>query len=319
MGRYYLLIPLFASLVFAGPLAAQDDLMDLLEAEEEPVTDYTIATFKSSRIINGHSVETHGKGVMQFLIGHRFGRVNSGFKELFGLDNSTIRLGLEFGVTDRLDIGLGRSSFEKVYDGFIKYKILRQSTGAKKMPFTVTGLATTAIKTNDWPEPERPNYFSARMTYTFQLLIARKFNDYLSIQLSPTVVHRNLVAARDDHNTVFVMGFGGRLKLTGSLAINAEYYWIIPNQIVSPLYGEQVHDSFSIGIDLETGGHVFQLHFTNSRSMINKGFATETTGRWLDGDIHFGFNVSRVFTLGGKGKRGNKDKRSRNEDSGKDE
>lgn len=293
----------FLLAVPANVLHAQDDLLDLLESEMEPVTDYTIATFKSSRIINGHSIETHGKGVMQFLIGHRFGRVNSGFKELFGLDNSTIRLGLEYGITDDLTIGLGRSSFEKTYDGLIKYKLMKQSSGARKMPFTMTALATAAIKTNDWPEPERPNYFSARMTYTFQLLIARKFNDYLSIQLSPTVVHRNLVATREDQNTVFVMGFGGRVKLTGSLAINAEYYWIIPGQIISPLYGEKVHDSFSIGIDLETGGHVFQLHFTNSRSMINKGFATETTGRWLDGDIHFGFNVSRVFTLGGKDKK----------------
>jgi hypothetical protein len=305
---------LLALLLLSGgaiTLQGQDeDLMSLLEAEEEPLTDYTFATFKSSRIINGHSVETHGKKTFQLLIGHRFGRVNSGFKELFGLDNSTIRIGLEYGIIDRLDIGLGRSSFEKTYDGFIKYKILQQSSGARKMPFTVTGLATTAIKTNDWPEPERPNYFSARVTYTFQLLIARKFNDYLSLQLSPTVVHRNMVATRQDHNTVFVMGFGGRVKLTGSLAINAEYYWIIPNQIYSTLYGEKVHDSFSIGIDLETGGHVFQLHFTNSRSMINKGFATETTGRWLDGDIHFGFNISRVFTVGGRDKKGRSEKHS---------
>lgn len=294
---------------------SQDDLMDLLEMEMEPVTDYTIATFKSSRIINGHSIETHGKGVMQFLIGHRFGRVNSGFKELFGLDNSTIRLGLEYGITDDLDIGLGRSSFEKTYDGFIKYKFLKQSSGAKKMPFTMTAIATMAIKTNDWPEPERPNYFSSRITYSFQLMIARKFNDYFSVQLSPTVVHRNLVATNADQNTVFVMGFGGRVKLTGSLAINAEYYWIIPNQIESTLYGEKVQDSFSLGIDLETGGHVFQLHFTNSRSMINKGFATETTGRWLDGDIHFGFNVSRVFSLGGKDKSKKRAKNPKSEAS----
>lgn len=295
-----LIIPLYAVNAFA-----QDDLLQLLESRQEEPTTYTISTFETSRIINGHSCETHGKHTLQFLIGHRFGRLNSGFKELFGLDNATIRIGLEYGIINGLDIGLGRSSFEKTYDGFIKYKLLKQSTGKKKMPLTMTLLATAEIKTNDWPEPERTNYFTSRMYYTFQILAARKFNKYFSLQLAPAVVHRNLVATTADHNDVFVLGAGGRVKVTRSLSINAEYYWIPPGQIESRLYGEKVHDSFSVGIDLETGGHVFQLHFSNSRGMVNRVFSTETTGTWRNGDIHFGFNISRVFSIGGK-KSGNK-------------
>lgn len=309
MTHKYIIIFLLGSL-FSLTAFAQDDLMDMLNEGQEEPTNYTIATFKASRIINGHSLETHGKGIFQFLIAHRFGRLNAGglgakeaLRELFGLDNATIRFGLEYGVTDRLTLGMGRSSFEKVYDGFIKYKLLRQSTGKKTMPISMTLFASTAIKTNQWSNPERENFFSARMYYTFQALIARKFSDKLSLQLSPTLIHRNLVATAEDKNDVFVLGAGGRYKMTGSLSLNLEYFWILPNQVVSTLNGEDVKDAFSIGVDIETGGHVFQLHFTNSRGMVEKSFATETTGSWLDRDVHFGFNISRVFTGGGGKKK----------------
>src|SRR5688572_18702812 len=130
------------------------------------------------------------------------------------------------------------------------------------------------------------------------MLIARKFNGYVCLQLSPMLGHRNLVATKEDHNDVFVLGSGGRIKLTRSLAINLEYYWVPNGQLVSN--SDIVNDAFSVGIDLETGGHVFQLHFTNSQGMVNRAFTTEGNGSWGHGDIHFGFNISRVFTLGGK-------------------
>ncbi|MEX2588747.1 MAG: DUF5777 family beta-barrel protein, partial [Chitinophagales bacterium] len=246
--------------LFSQEEEEDDDLMALLEEEEEETTDYTIATFKTTRIINNHSIETVNEGVLMFIIGHRFGRVNSGIREFFGIDNATIRLGFEYGVTDNFTIGYGRSSFEKTYDGFLKYKILRQSTGKKRMPITLTAFADAAINSARFPEPDRENYATSRFTYTYSLLIARKFNEYFSLQLSPTMIHRNLVATKADNNSVFVMGAGGRVKLTGSLAVNMEYSWIIPGQIESKLYGENVQDAFSVGIDLETGGHIFQLH-----------------------------------------------------------
>lgn len=294
--KYWLLIVACISLLPAG-LFAQDDLLDLLEEETEEPVNYTIATFKGTRLINGHSVENPAPGVLQFMIGHRFGRVNGGAYEFFGLDNATIRLGFDYGVNDRLAIGVGRSSFEKTYDGFAKYKIIRQQTGKRNIPFSVSAVAGMAVKTIQWPEPERTNYFSSRLYYHFQALIASKITPGLSVQLSPTLIHRNLVATAADANDVFALGIGGRQKLTGSLTLNAEWFYVLPNQIVSPLYGEQVRNTFSVGFDIETGGHVFQLHFTNSRGMAEKFFVSETTGNWLDGDIHFGFNISRVFTI----------------------
>ena len=276
---------------------AQDDLMDLLNESEAPITNYTIATFKSTRLISGHSVETNAKGVLQFLIGHRFGRLNSGWRDLFGLDNATIRLGFDYGLTENINIGIGRSSFEKTYDGLLKWRFLRQKSGEKNFPFTATAVSSIYLNTMEWPNPERENYFSSRINYHFSLLMARKFSELISIQLMPTIVHRNLVKTKEDENTIYSLGVGTSIKLSGSLRLNAEYYYIPEGQIFSTIGGEKIRNSLSIGVDLETGGHVFQLFLTNSRGMAEKFLVGGTTGNWLDGDIHFGFNVSRVFTV----------------------
>lgn len=281
------------SLLFIFSSYAQNDEVDLLSLlGEEEITNYSIATFKANRIINLHSIENTAKGVLDIKISHRFGFVNGGFRELFGLDQASIRIGGDFGVTDRIMVGLGRSSFEKTYDGFLKLKLLRQSTGSKKMPISASFMASTAIKTIEFQDPDRINYFSSRMYYVFQALLARKFNKSLSLQLSPTLVHRNLVRTSEESNDVYALGFGGRYKISSRVSINAEYIYVFPDQL-APGY----INSTSIGFDIETGGHVFQLHFTNSTSMIEKGFITETIGQWSKGGIHFGFNVSRVFTL----------------------
>ena len=277
--------------LFSGSLLSQeDDLLSLL-GEEETI-DYTNASFKTNRVINLHSLESTAKGVLDFKIGHRFGTLNGGFYELFGLDNASIRLGFDYGLTDALTIGIGRSGFQKTYDGFIKYKLLRQSTGKRKMPLTVGVLLTSAIQTLKWADPDRDNFFSSRLYYTSQLIIGRKFNESFSLQLSPTMVHRNLVATNAEKNDVYALGTAARIKITKRLALNAEYIYLLPDQVSS-----DVTNSLSVGVDIETGGHVFQLHLTNSTSMIEKGFITETTNSWSDGGIHFGFNVSRVFTV----------------------
>jgi hypothetical protein len=160
------------------------------------------------------------------------------------------------------------------------------------MPFTVALLGSAALKTIRFSDPDRENYFSSRMYYTGQLIIGRKFSDAFSMQISPTIVHRNLVSTIDEQNDVLAIGVAARQKLTKRLSINVEYVYVLPDQIL-----DTYENSLSVGFDIETGGHVFQLHFTNSTSMIEKGFVTETSGNWLDGDIHFGFNISRVFTL----------------------
>lgn len=271
--------------------AGQEDLLKFL-GPDEAVTEYATASFKTNRVINLHSLESTAAGVLDVKISHRFGTLDGSLYEFFGLDEANIHLGFDYGITDQLTIGVGRSSFEKTYDGFIKYKFLRQSKGKRNMPITLALLATAAVKTTKWPDTNRRNYFSSRMYYTYQLIVGRKFNEELSLQLSPTVVHRNLVTTRTEKNDVYALGIAGRAKLTRRLAVNWEYIYVLPGQLATEYF-----NSISLGFDIETGGHVFQIHFTNSTSMIEKGFIAETNGDPLIGRIHFGFNVSRVFTL----------------------
>lgn len=277
----------------------ESDLLSLLDEEE--TTDYSTASFKANRVINLHSLENTSAGELDIKISHRFGFLSGGVNELFGLDQSTIRIGGDYGITDRLMIGAGRSSYEKTFDGFVKFKFLRQSTGAKKMPVTMAVLATTAIKTLKFTDPTRENYLSSKMYYTFQMILGRKFSDAFSLEICPTLVHRNLVETLEEENDVLAIGTGARIKLGKRTSLNAEYIYVPPGQLA-----DKYHNSLSIGFDIETGGHVFQLHFTNSTSMIEKGFITETEGKWdlgnlndfmNDFDVHFGFNISRTFNL----------------------
>jgi len=275
-----------------GALQAQQeqDLLSLLGREE--TTEYAAASFKTNRVINLHSLESTSYGVLDAKISHRFGFISGGAYELWGLDESMIRIGADYGITDQLTVGLGRSSFQKTYDGFVKYKLLRQSTGVKKMPVTLAFLFTEAIQTEHWKDTARENYFSSRLYHTFQMILGRKFSNEFSFQVSPTLVHRNLVETAAESNDVFAIGFAGRIKLNKRFAINGEWIYVPEGQL-DPKY----HNSLSLGVDIETGGHVFQLHFSNSTSMIEKGFICETEGQWKDADVHFGFNVSRVFTV----------------------
>ena len=272
-----------------GQIYAQDDLLNLLEDQLEPETFYALATFKGSRLINGHTVMTRRKGSMEFIIAHRFGRLNSGAYELWGLDNSNVRFGLEFGLTDWLSAGFGRNSFEKTYDTYGKLALIRQQYGKRNIPFTLALFGSTAIKTLENIDPETEIPFTQRLSYTGQILLASKLSSILSIQLMPTIIHFNVVEDVKK-NDLYALGVGGRIKLSKRMSINGEYYYRFSERDVDGL-----RDAVAIGIDLETGGHVFQFQFTNSRSMIEKGFIRETTGDFFGGDIHFGFNVTRGF------------------------
>jgi hypothetical protein len=285
---------LFLFLVLAASLYAQDDLMNMIGDNTAKEINYATATFKSTRVINGHSVQMMAPGQLDVRISHRFGRINSGAYEFFGLDQSNMHFSLEYGITKWLMVGIGRGSYEKTFDGFAKYLILRQSTGARNMPVSVSALTSIAATSLKWADPARTNYFSSRLSYVGQLMIARKFSPSFSLQLTPTIVHRNLVPTELDPNDIYAVGAGGRMKLTKRISLNAEYFYMINSK---KYMSETIHDPFSVGFDIETGGHVFTLLFTNSLQMIEKGFVGETTGNWLKGDIHFGFNISRVFTL----------------------
>jgi hypothetical protein len=273
-----------------GLFAQEDDLLSLLEEEE--TVNYTTGSFKANRVINLHSLENTAAGELDIKISHRFGFLNGSFYELFGLDQATIRIGGDYGITERLMVGLGRSNYEKTYDAFVKFKLLRQSTGAKNTPITLALFGSTAVTTIKFQDPNRENYFSSRLYYTGQMIIGRKISNGFSIQFSPTWVHRNLVETNAEENDVFAIGGAARIKLGKRTSLNTEYIYVLPGQLAS-----RFRNSLSVGFDIETGGHVFQLHFTNSTSMIEKGFVAETEGNWGDGGVHFGFNVSRVFNI----------------------
>ncbi|MEO8567579.1 MAG: DUF5777 family beta-barrel protein [Ginsengibacter sp.] len=272
---------------------------DLVKQSENKTT-YTVATFQYTRIVDGHSVETLPAHVLDLRISHRFGPLSNGLYNFFGLDNATMRLGFDYGITNNFMAGVGHSTFQKTYDAFLKFKMLRQSAGEVNMPVSVSFLATGAIsslrpgdfyiKVDSGTEFHRP-------AYVLQLLLAGKISGHFSLQIMPTFIHADNISFNHTKQNVWAIGFAGRHEISKRMSVNAEYYYQLPDT-KSP----GSHNVLSFGIDIGTGGHVFQLHFTNSTGLVEKSFISETTGQWDDGDVLFGFNISRVFQLGKKHK-----------------
>jgi|TARA_B110001469_G_scaffold51228_1_gene49770 hypothetical protein len=281
----YLII--FAFLV-SSSIAAQDDLFSLLG--DDTSSQEVRATFKGTRVINGQSIELPSKGDLQFVIEHRFGTINSGAYELWGIDQSQMRMSFDYGITNNIAIGVARNSFQKTYEASVKSKLLKQKF-QNGSPISITSYHAIFANSIHWATPERENLFSSRLSYAHQVMIARKFNQSFSLQLTPTYIHRNLVELESINNDYLALGLGGRYKLTKRVSLNAEYF----HQLERP--NENFTNSLSLGFDIETGGHVFQLHITNSQGMFERAFIGETTGKWSEGDLYFGFNISRVFGL----------------------
>ncbi len=253
---------------------------------------FVTGTFKATHVINMQTVEGIAAGALSFVIQHRFGQLNSGAYNLFGLDNATLRLGLDYGITNRFTVGIGRSSYQKTFDSYAKYKLFRQTDGTNQTPISATILGIINYYTLNYPDKPYLNS-TYRTSYIGQVLIARKFSPSLSIQIAPTYLHYNLVPTIKDKNDVFSFGFGGRMKLSKRMSLNAEYNYLLPNQVVSTT----VYNSFSVGWDIETGGHVFQLVMTNSQGMAESQYIGGTTDSWGNGGIYFGFNISRNFNI----------------------
>lgn len=302
---------LLFSMVCIYSAFAQDDLLSGLE-DKNP-KQYINNAFKSSRVINGHSMEFIGKGVLDTRILHRFGLINSGFNNLYGLDQANMRLGFDYGLTDNLTIGIGRSNVGKEYDGFIKYRVVHQSVGGKHhSPVSVVLVTGMTLNSTPWADPTRTNFFSSRLAYYNQVIIGRKFTEAFSWQISPTHVHLNIVPTQFDINDVFAVGTGARIKISRRTAFVVDYHYILKDLSKNlffeseddnnngPLQIDNYVNPLSVGFDIETGGHVFQLHFSNSTGMNEKAFITNTTNKWGKGEIRFGFNLSRVFTVSKK-------------------
>jgi len=263
------------------------------EEKKRQLPDYTTETFRTTRVVIGQSCEITPTGNLAFVFSHHFGAINTGYENLYGLKQSQVRLGLEYGATKWLGLGVGLNTLQNTWDGFLKFKPLRQSKGSRKMPVTLTIFGSTSIYTTKWDVPERKNYFSSRISYATQVILARKFGQRFSLQIAPTYVHVNLVPSYEDHNNIFAMGAGASVKVSEVVSISADYYYLFPKQIVStPAYS-----SFSIGVDIQTGGHVFQIFLTNAMGENMESIITKTSGTWWNGDIFLGFNISRMFTV----------------------
>jgi hypothetical protein len=273
-------------------VSAQESLLKGVE-DSLPVREKISAAFKSTRVINAHSIEMLAKGNLDFRILHRFGRVNQGVSQLFGLDAASFRMAFDYGITNNLMIGIGRSTFMKELDGFLKARVFQQSRGDGAIPFSLVVAAGTMVWTEQVFTSVKPSA-TDRTSYYVQLIAGRKFSESFSLQLSPILLHRNMVERPVEENTIIALGGGARYKISKRVAFTVDYHH--PLSGVLPV----THDPLSVGVDIETGGHVFQLQFSNSAGMNERAYLTETTDNFFNGDIHFGFNLSRIFKLGRK-------------------
>lgn len=306
-------IRMLTALLFVAPaVMAQDDLSTMF-GKDSVRRDPVIATFKSTRIINGQSNETLKKGELDFRVAHRFGDLGGdagGSKTFFGIDNSTdIRIAFEYGITDRLMVGLSRAkgsgNFSQLYEGLAKFKVLQQ-TMDNRIPLGITvfgNAVVTSMKSSD-VESDANHFdnFSSRMTYTGQVILSRKFGNILSLAVLPTYIHRNRVVHMDV-NDMFAVGVGGRLRFSKRLALVVDYFLPFREQASKDYFegrGVKFYNPLGVGLEIETGGHVFSVNFTNSTAILENQFIPETTSTWLEGQFRWGFNISRRFSLGGK-------------------
>ena len=289
-----LLFSILVSLLVCSNAHSQDSSLLSMVSDSIATTGRQLATgtFKGTHIINMQSVEQPAKKELSFIMMHRFGKLNDGAYNLFGLDQAEIRLAFDYGVSNRLTIGIGRSSLDKAFDASVKYKVIQQAGAGQHMPFSVSYFSSIVYPTLKY---EDKPYLTPKLRtiYTNQVLIARKFNSNLSLQVNPTWLHYNLVATKADKNDLFALAMGGRMKFNKRMSINAEYNLMSSSQMPS----SPVKNSMSLGWDIDTGGHVFQLVFSNSAGMVEPYFISKTLGTWGKGDIYFGFNISRIFSF----------------------
>ncbi len=274
-----------------------DSMLKMLDDDTKAKKEDVNYTFKTTRLINGSTTESLGAGVMDMRIGHRFGKINQGIENFFGIDNANTRIGLDYGITKYLMVGIGHNVLGKENDAFAKVKILKQQTNGSPISLSfLTGMSVQTIAAPTLPVSTDKYYFSNRLCYFNQVLIARKFSDKLSLMLMPSILHNNLVdSTKFDNNTV-ALGIGGRVKISKRVAFTGEYYYRLTGQD-NLANGFKTYNSLSFGFDIETGGHVFQLHVTNSPGISERIMLGQTVDTWSKGDIHYGFNISRVFTI----------------------
>ncbi|MDI9311811.1 MAG: DUF5777 family beta-barrel protein [Limnohabitans sp.] len=273
------------SLFFVNVFFAQDDLLNGLEDSNNQAVE---SAFKSLKIVNLESTKLASKKDLYFIVSHRFGYLNDGFENFFGLDNATTQIKMVYGVANDLTVHLARSTFGKTYDLGAKYRIVNQKNNG--FPVTIVGYNSLAINSalnkDNFPLLE----FKHRLAYNTQLLVSRKFNEKLTLELAPTFFYENLVVIPEQNNAQYAIGAGGRYKLSKRFSLNMDYVAHL-NRAKESVF----KNPLSVGVDLDTGGHIFQMFFTNSSAMHDAGYLGRTSGDWGKGEISFGFNLVRVF------------------------
>lgn len=266
---------------------SQEDL--LAEIDTDSTQNHVVeSAFKSLKIINLESTKLASKGDFYFIVAHRFGSVKSGFENFFGLDDANTQIKFLYGVNDWLTVHVSRSGFQKSYEGAVKYRLTNQINNG--FPFTIVGFNSIVVN-GELDEDLLPKMtFNNRLNYTTQILISRKFSDKFSFELAPTFFHENYVVNDNQDNSQFAIGAGGRYKISNRVALTMDYAAHL-NRASNAL----THNPLSVGVDVETGGHIFQMHFTNAQAMHETGYLGNAYGDWGDGNIYFGFNLVRVF------------------------
>lgn len=276
---------LFLSVFIAGFASAQEDLLKDIDTIQTKTPDMEQPAFKALQIVTGQSTKLPAKNEWYMVVAHRFGDISKGFKDFFGLDNASTKLGGIYGITDGISVSLSRETNLKTFEGAVKYKLIKQS---EDFPVDLAGYHVMAVNT-DLSKDNYPDLrFGDRLSYLTQALISRRFNDKFSLQLSPSYVHKNLYEPVIEDKNQFLAGLGGRYKISKRISLNAEYFVNFDNHSF-------YKNPLSLGMDIETGGHVFQLLFTNSQLNSDIGYLTNAAGKWEKGQIFFGFNLYRVF------------------------
>ena len=292
-----LFVSCFCFSIATNLMAQEEDLLKTLENDQPKEKVYTQSTFKGTRLANNQTVECLGKRALEFRIAHRFGGMQNGEKDFWGLDQANMNITFDYGLTNRLMVGIGRNSVGKLYEGTLKYKLLAQ-TENNSMPLTVTLLGKANVLSNT--QGAQYDDVANAWSYVSEVMIARKFSKKFSLQISPTLIHINLVPAEFTSNNIFALSGAGRYKFTRSMAITAEYTQTLNNYYDQNISAAQYIPVASIGVDIETGGHVFQVFLTNAATLNETQFIPLTTSDWGRREFRFGFNISRTFSTGKK-------------------
>lgn len=275
---------LFLSVLSSGFAFGQEDLLKDIDTIKTD-TEISQPAFKALQIVTGQSTKLPAQKEWYIIIAHRFGDISTGFKDFFGLDNASTKLGVIYGITDAVSVSLSRETNMKTFEGSVKYRLVRQNDS---FPVDIVGYNVMGANT----DLDKDNYpylkFSDRLTYLTQALISRRFSDKFSLQLTPSYVHKNLYEPTAEDKNQFLAGLGGRYKISKRVSVNAEYFVNFDNHSF-------YKNPLSLGVDIETGGHIFQLLFTNSQINSDIGYLTNASGNWGKGHIFFGFNLYRVF------------------------